>query len=184
MSIGFVFHPHVRRLDGATVTPDILIDRVRVVGPDGVEARPVAHLTTGAALQRPSVGTIGKPAYVLVAASFGTLIAAGAVFDDALPVGRDAWRCGDVRSGFRGPLVRFFDDGAQTVADRPCRVPTPSEALERLGDEAAPAPGTAVFVYGAEPAVVAAHRMEVRLERESGELLLHGFDIVDTGQSA
>ena len=184
MSAGFVFHPHVRRSDGATVTPDILIDRVRVVGPDSVTTRPVTHLTAAVALQRPADGIICKPAYVLVAASFGMLVAVGAIFDDALPVGRDAWRCDDARSRFRGPFARFYDGSAQTVIDQLSRVPTPPEVMERLGDGTAPAPGTAVFVHGAAPAVITAHRMEISLERASGECLFHGFDIVGTGPPA
>ena len=179
MSASFVFRPHVRRSDGTIVTPDILIDHVRVVGPDSVEGRPVTHLTAETVLQRPADGSVGKPAYVLVAASFGTLVAVGAIFDDALPVGRDAWRYGEVRSGFRGPLVRFFDGSARTLLDQPSRVPAPLEA--RPGDEAEPPPGTALFVHGTAPAVITARRMEISLERPSGELLLHGFDMVDTG---
>lgn len=179
MSASFVFRPHVRRSDGATVTPDILIDRVRVVGPDSVEARPVAQLTTETALQRSAEGAAGKPAYALVAASFGTLLAAGAVFDDALPVGRVAWRYADARSGFRGPLARFIDGSGRNAVDQPARVPSPSEAMERLGDGSTLAPGTAAFVHGAAPAVIAPRRMEISLERALGDPLFHGFDLVD-----
>lgn len=184
MTASFVFRPHIRRSDGSIVTPDLLIDRVRVVGPDNVEARPVTQLTMEATLQRSAEGAAGDPAYALVAASFGTLLAVGAVFDDALPVGRVAWRYADVRSGFRGPLACFVDGGGRTAVDQPARVPSPSEAMERLGDGSALAPGTAAFVHGAASAVIAARRMEISLERASGESLFHGFDMVDADPSA
>lgn len=179
MSASFVFRPHVRRSDGSIVTPDLLIDRVRVVGPDDVETRPVTQLTMEATLQRPAESAAGRPAYALVAASFGMLLAVGAVFEDALPVGRVAWRYADARSGFHGPLARFVDGGGRTAVDRAVRVPPPSEAMERLGDGSALAPGTAAFVHGAASDVVAARRMEISLERASGEPLFHGFDMVD-----
>ena len=184
MSASFVFRPHVRRSDGATVTPDILIDRVRIVGPDGVEARPVTQLTTETALQRPTDGAAGMPAYALVAASFGALLAAGAVFEDALPLGRAAWRYADARSGFRGPFARFIDGGGQVAVDRPARVPSLSEIMERLGDGSALAPGTAAFVHGDASAAVAARRMEISVERTSGEPLSHGFDMANADPSA
>ena len=184
MIASFVFRPHVRRSDGSIVTPDLLVDRVRVVGPDNVEARPVTQLTMEAILQRPAECAAGRPAYALVAASFGTLLAAGAVFDDALPVGRVAWRYADARSGFRGPLACFVDGDGRTAIDRPVRVPSPSEAMERLGDGSALAPGTAAFVHGAAPAAIPARRMEISLERASGESLFHRLDMVDAGPSA
>jgi len=186
MSSSFVYHPHVYQSDGTVVTPDIVIDRVFASGADGLAPVPVSHLTSTAVLQQVAEAPVGAPAVVLVAASFGMLISVGAIFGDALPVARSAWRYDDIRDGYGDIRLGSWttDGGRRTafVAENLSALLQPEDAMHALGNPSGLKPGTAVFI--GHPArlgeSLAANRFEVALETDK-RLLNYGFDIERLG---
>jgi hypothetical protein len=187
MSSSFVFQPHVVQSDGTVITPDIAIDRVyATMTSSGLEAEPVARLTSSTVIQEPVEAPLGAPAVVLVAASFGMLVSVGVIARDVLPLARAAWRYDDIRNGYGDIVLRSWTvrAGQRTgfVTEELSALMTPSDVMKSLGNAAGLKPGTAVFI--GHPAglgeSVDADRFEVALESGLGTLT-HGFDLERIG---
>ncbi len=84
----FLYKPHVEGPEGATTTPDIVIDRVFVDG----AVKPVNFLCSGTH-QQIEDGEICRPAYAVTAIGGGALISPAVVVGEArICVARMAWR--------------------------------------------------------------------------------------------
>jgi hypothetical protein len=150
MSSSFVYHPHVHQSDGTVITPDIAIDRVYASDADGLIARPVSRLTSAMTIQQPADTPIGTPAVVLMAASYGMLIAPGVILEDALALGRVAWRLDDIRDGYGDVMLRSWTvaAGRKTAfqSETLDGLMSPGDAMGALGNASGLKPGTAVFI--------------------------------------
>lgn len=186
MSSSFIYHPHVYQSDGSVVTPDIVIERAFVYGSGNLAPAPVSYLTSAAALQQPVDAPVGTPAAVLVAASYGMLVASGVILEGVLGIGRMAWRFDDIRDGYGDTDIRSWTirDGRRTpfVSEKLSGLKSPAEAMGALGNASGLKPGTAVFI--GHPArlgeSLAADRFEVELAAE-GRSLTYGFEIEPIG---
>ncbi|MEO0997544.1 MAG: hypothetical protein AAFX58_08495 [Pseudomonadota bacterium] len=69
-----LFKPHVVNGSGAITTPDILLDKVFVNGPDGATPLPVHRVQCATALQVDSPAVLLTPAFALAAAGGGALL--------------------------------------------------------------------------------------------------------------
>lgn len=182
MSSSFVYQPHVHRFDGTVVTPDIAVDRVFASGAERLTAAPVSRLTSAAALQQPADAPLGTPAVVLLAASYGMLVAAGVILRDALAIGRMAWRYDDIRDGYGDIELRSWtvEDGRRTpfVSEKLDGLTSPADVMASLGNASGLKPATAVFI--GHPAGLGeslpADRFEVALKAGEAELR-YTFDI-------
>lgn len=186
MSSSFIYQPHVRQSDGAIVTPDIVIEHVYASTPDGLDAAPVARLTSVSVLQQTAEADIGAPAMVLVAASFGMLVSVGTILDDVLPVARQAWRYDDIRDSFGDIVLKSWTirgDTRTVLGSEHLRdLTSPKDAMEHLGNPAGLKPGTMVFLghtalFGES---VLAERVEIALEA-AHDTLLYGLDLETIG---
>lgn len=170
MSSSFVYHPHVHQSDGTVITPDIAIDRVYASDADGLIARPVSRLTSAATIQQPADAPIGTPAVVLLAASYGMLIAPVVILEDALALGRAVWRLDDIRDGYGDVMLRSWTvaAGKKTAfqAETLGGLMSPADAMGALGNASGLKPGTAVFIGHPAPLgeSLLVDRFEVALE--------------------
>lgn len=186
MSSSFVYQPHVYRSDGTVITPDISIDRVHVSGADGLTSVPVSRLTSAAAIQQVADAAVGAPAVVLVAASFGMLVTAGAIFEDTIAIARAAWRYDDIVDGYGDIRLGSWTvrDGKRTafVSETLAGLMSPADAMGALGNASGLMPGTAAVI--GHPARLGesldADRYEVALDAEKRSLT-YGFDIETIG---
>lgn len=173
MSSSFVFQPHVHQSDGSVITPDILIERVYLSRDGTMEAVPATRLTSAAVLQQSADAPVGTPAVVLLAASYGMLVAVGAIFDDALAIGRAAWRHDDIRNVYDDIVLRSWtvEDGKRSafLSEKLGSLQSPPEAMGALGNSSGLKPGTAVFISPPEPLgeSLAVDRLEVALESDA-----------------
>jgi hypothetical protein len=182
MSSSFVYHPHVHQSDGTVITPDIAIDRVFASGADGLAACPVSRLTSAAAIQQPAGAPIGTPAVILLAASYGLLIAPGVILEDALALSRAAWRLDDIRDGYGDVTLGSWtiEAGKKTAfqSETLDGLMSPTDVMGALGNASGLKPGTAVFI--GHPAglgeSLSVDRFEVALQM-GARTLNYGFEI-------
>jgi hypothetical protein len=178
MSSSFVYQPHVHQSDGTVVTPDILVERVYVLGADRtLDQVPVSRVSSAAALQQSAAWPVGMPAVVLVAASYGLLVSVGAILEDCLPVARTAWRFDDIRDTYDAiDLISRAVIGArrtELVSEKLSALMSPGEAMAALGNPGGLRPGTAVYIGHPAPLgeSLPLDRFEVALKAEKSSIV-------------
>ncbi len=116
MSNRFLYRPHVRS-GGKVYTPDLVIELAWAFHGGGkAVAIPIDRLTAAAAIQQPGGKPHGIAAVAAIAAGDGPLLAvaslhsagfdAPALLACAKPIGRQAWRFGDVAPHFDRLVLR------------------------------------------------------------------------------
>ena len=184
-----VFQPHIHTA-GKVITPDLRLDRLMVAerlgdSPPRLYHVSIDRLTTGAEIQVLGRAARGAAAFVLVAARDGMLLGVGSdVMDISVapqarsaakqmcdkPVGREAWRVGDVVDHFDALMLRAWlvdDDERQLYQEGPATsIGSPAD-LARLCGDANELPARTIMVCGTPPLTgrpAAAPGFEVELE--------------------